>query len=371
MFSPLGGCGFRVDQVFSLPNPRTLGSTLPVMAPRLGRYALAATLALALLGSAIPIAQADTSGQIVDVTPAMKTLDASKGERQTVFSTTFTAGAAGEVRFVGSELVLGNPSTRIFVGVTVTCTGPKNFSDSIETGRNVWQGDGTIVIPVGMVITTTAAGKHTCATKVFMCDPGECGSSEASGTIPVVSKASGQKSYSLLTISEPLPDWADDDMVPGSKDVLAARGSTFTSTSTFDVANASGPVQLGVILSVTNCIEPAYPDVCSQASSTAIQGKARLSVALTAKQVSTTRGAKCASASATKKSGARGYTITWQQHHAVFAASIPSFTLATKSGCGSSIQVTVKIKAKSGNDLAVEGGSKAMPTSVAYVIPAG
>ncbi len=359
-----------MDQVFSLPNPRTLGSTLPGMAPRLGRYFLAAALALAGLVSAIPVAQADTSGQIVDVTPAMKTLDASKGERQTVFSTTFTAGAAGEVRFVGSELVLGNPSTRIFIGVTVTCTGPKKFSDSMETGRNVWQGDGTIVIPVGMVITTKAAGEHTCETNVFMCDPGECGSSEASGTIPVVSKASGQKSYSLLAISEPLPDWADDALVPGAKDVLAARGSTFASTSTFDVTNSAGPVQLGAILSITNCIEPAYPDVCSKAPTTAIQGKAKLSLSLTAKQVSTVRGTKCATAKATKKSGARGYTITWQQHHAVFAVAIPTFTLSTKSGCGSSIQVTVKVKAKSGNDLAIEGGTKAIPTSVAYVIPA-
>lgn len=340
------------------------------MPRRSPRFALAALLTIAMMGVAAPGALADASGPVVDVTPAMKTLDASKGERQTVFTTSFTAANAGEVRFVGSELVLGNPSLRIFVGVTVTCTGPKKFTDSMETGRNLWPKDGTISIPVGMVITTKAAGNHTCETTVFMCDPGECGSSTATGTIPLVTKASGQKTYSVLSITAPLPSWADDALVPGAKDVLAARGSTFSSTSTFDLANASQPVQLGAILSITNCIEPAYPDVCSKAASTAIQGKAKLSLALTVKQVSTTRGTKCATAKASKKTGARGYTITWQQHHAVFAIDIPSFTLSTKSGCGTSVQVTVQIKAKSGNDLAIEGGTRAIPTSVAYVIPA-
>lgn len=333
----------------------------------------AVVAAAALVASAIvvaPPAQAAPSGAVVDTTPAMKVLNPAKGERQTVFEQDFTAGGAGEVRYVGSELVLNNPSTRIFIGVTVACSGPSKFTDSMEAGRNVWPGDGTIVIPVGMVITTKAGGEHTCQTEVFMCDPGNCGSAQAVGTIPVVSKKTGQKSYSLLAISSALPDWADDALVPGPKDVLAASGTTFRSNEAFDVSEATGPIQVGAILSITNCIEPAYPNVCGQASSTAIQGKAALGLRLIAKQIPTKRGVKCTVKKATKKGGARGYTITWQQHHAAFAVEIPSFTLSTKAGCGTTVQVTVQVKAKSGNAIAIEGGTKKIPTSIAYVIPA-
>ena len=334
-------------------------------------FAAAAAAAALIVATVVvaPAAQAAPSGAVVDTTPAMKVLNAAKGERQTVFEQNFTAGGAGEVRFVGSELVLNNPSTRIFVGVTVSCSGPSKFTDSMEAGRNVWPGDGTIVIPVGMVITTKAAGEHTCQTVVFMCDPGNCGSAQAMGTIPVVSKKSGQKSYSLLAISSALPDWSQDALVPGPKDVLAAPGTTFRSKDAFDVTEATGPIQVGAILSITNCIEPAYPDVCGQASSTAIQGKSSIGLRLVAKQLSTKRGVKCAVAKATKKGGARGYTITWQQHHAAFAVEIPSFTLSTKAGCGTTVQVTVQVKAKSGNAIAIEGGTKKIPTSIAYVIP--
>jgi hypothetical protein len=339
------------------------------------RYVAALSAAVALVGGSLtigaaPAVAAPAAGAVIDTTPAMTVLDASKGERQTVFSADFTAASRGEDRFVGSELVLGNPSTRMFVGVTISCQGPTRFAGAMESGRNVWPKDGTIVIPVGMVITAKESGKHTCTTTVFMCDPGDCGSPTATGTVPVISKASGQRSYSLLAISGALPSWANDVLVPGPRDVLVERGKPLRVTDTFDVAGASGPVRLGAFLSITNCIEPDYPSVCGEASSTAIQGKARLSLALQVQQVPTQRGVTCATAKAKKSGGARGYTITWQQHHAAFAIEVPSFRLSTKAGCGTAVQVTITVTAKDGNDIAVEGGESRLATSLVYAVPA-
>lgn len=346
------------------------------MVPRIFRV----VLPLALLAATIPVgfgaataaaAPAASSPSVTDVTPLSTKLDARK--RHTEFFATSFRAQADEVRFVATELVVrdakGTSPTQLFLGVTLSCTSPSGRVTSAEAGRNVWPAGSDFVIPVTFTFSTDVAGTHKCQADVMMCDPGNCASPTGKGIVTIVSQKTNKKDYSFLYISTALPDWAQSERVPAGGDLLVKPGSSYTGSQSFDVSDAPGPVRVGGIFSITNCIEPAYPDACKGAPKTATQGSATVTLGLSLKQVATTAGVTCASARATAKTGGGTSRITWQQHHAIFDIFIPDFALSSKSGCGQTIAVTVTVKAGKGNSVVVESGSKAKWASIMYAIP--
>jgi hypothetical protein len=317
------------------------------------------------------VTPAASTGAVLDVTPLTAVLDARKRHTE-FFSTSFNA-EAGEVRFVGTELVVkdakGTAPDELFLGVTLSCTSPSGRVTSAEAGRNVWPAGSDFTIPVGFTMQTDVAGTHKCRSDVMMCDPGNCASPTGKGRVAIVTQKMDPKNFSLLYVSTALPSWAQSTRVPLTGDRIVKPGKTYSMSGSFDVAEAPGPIRVGGILSMTNCIEKAYPDVCKGAGKTAIRGLATATVSLTLQQVATTPGATCATATATKGSGVGTTKISWQQHHAVLTIFVPDFTLSPAPGCGKTIKVTVAVKAGKGNAIALEAGSKAKITSVIYAIP--
>lgn len=345
------------------------------MTARFARVALPLVLLVGVLPAGVvtgtaAAAPAASSPSVVDVTPLTTKLDARK--RHTEFFATSFRAQANEKRFVATELVVkdakGTAPTELFLGVTLSCTSPSGRVTSAEAGRNVWPAGSDFVIPVTFTFSTDVAGTHKCQADVMMCDPGSCSSPTGKGIVTIVSQKMDPKDFSFLYISTALPDWAQSERVPTSGDRLIAPGASFTGTGSFDVSEAPGPVRVGGIFSITNCIEPAYPTACKGAAKTATQGSARVTIGLSLKQEGTA-GVTCATARATAKTGAGTSTITWQQHHAIFDIFIPDFILSTKAGCSQTIDVAVTVKAGKGNAVVVESGSSKKWASIMYAIP--
>jgi hypothetical protein len=347
------------------------------MVSRLAAVVLPSLIVAALLpvgASALAtpsVAPAASDPAVRDVTPLTKVLDARKRHTE-FFSANFQA-EAGEVRFVGTELVVKDANKtaprELFLGVTVSCTSPSGRVTSAEAGRNVWPAGSDFTIPVGFVMVTDAAGLHRCQSDVMMCNPGDCASPTGKGTVSIVTQQMNPRNFSLLYISTALPSWAKSQRVPVGGDRIIRPGSTYSVSGSFDVSQAPGPIRVGGIFSITNCIEKAYPDACKGAGKTAIRGSATATVSLVLQQVATTSGATCRTAKAKLGSGVGNTRITWQQHHAVLTAYVPDFVLSTAPGCGQTVKVTLSVKAGKGNALAMEAGSNAKVASVLYAIP--
>lgn len=307
----------------------------------------------------------------LDVTPLTTVLNAAK--RHTEFFSVAFEAEAGEVRFVATELVVKDAKNtapdELFLGVTLTCVSPSGRVTSAEAGRNVWPAGSDFTIPVGFTMQTDVAGTHKCQSDVMMCDPGDCTSPTGKGRVAIVTQKMDPKNFSLLYVSTALPAWAQSQRVPLSGDRLVKPGTTYPMSGTFDVSESPGPIRVGGILSMTNCIEKSYPRVCSGAGKTAIRGSATATVSLTLQQVATTPGATCTQATATQGSGVGTTKITWQQHHAVLSIFVPDFELSDDPGCGQTVRVTLTVKAGKGNAIALESGSKAKITSILYAIP--
>lgn len=346
------------------------------MVPKLASVVMPAVLVLAVLPMAGPAMAAPavdiaaSTGEVVDVKPTKSSLNAAQ-KHTNLFVATFTA-QAGEPRFVGTELVVldakGTSPSELFLGVTLSCTSPSGTVTSAEAGRNVWPAASSFMIPVGFTFITAEAGTYKCSTNVMMCEPGNCTSPTGKGTVRIVTKAMNPKSFSLLYISTALPSWVQSDRVPSSGDQVVKPGGSLPITDTFDLTDASDPVRIGAILSITNCIEKSYPTACKRAGTTNIQGSSTVTVSLTLTQQGTS-GATCSTASASSATGKGTSKITWQQHHAVFSIWVPDFELSTEPGCGQEVDVKLTVSAGKGNAVVVESGSKAKATSVLYVIP--
>lgn len=320
---------------------------------------------------AAPVAPAASDPAVVDVTPTTSKLSAKK--RHTRFFAASFQAEAGEVRFVGTELVVEDakntaPDT-LFLGVTLSCTSPSGRVTSAEAGRNVWPAGSDFVIPVSFTFQTDVAGRHTCAAEVMMCVPGNCNAPTGVGVVSIVTQKMNPKSFSLLYVSTALPSWARSVRVPDGGDQLIKPRSAFKGSGTFDVSQTSGPVRVGGIISVTNCIEKSFPTACKGAASTAIRGSARATASLRLTQVATTPGTICATADATRATGAGLTTITWQQHHAILSIFVRDFELSSDPGCSTSIRTDLTIQAGKGNAIVVEPGSKAKISSILYAIP--
>lgn len=346
------------------------------MVSRIVRVILPVTLvaaALPVAAFAVPAgaAPASSSGSVLDVTPLTKVLDAKK--RHTEFLAASFNAAAGEVRFVATELVVkdakGTSPNELFLGVTLSCTSPSGRVTSAEAGRNVWPAGSDFTIPVGFTMATDVAGTHKCQADVMMCDPGNCASPTGTGKVAIVTKAMNPKDYTGLYITAALPSWAESLRVPTGGDRIIQPGKSFVMKGTFDVTGTPGPVRVGGIFSMTNCIEKDYPNICKNAGKTAIRGSATVTTSLTLAQSVITPGTTCATARATLGSGAGTTKITWQQHHAVLGVYIPDFALDPSPGCGQSVTVTVTMKVGKGNAVALEAGSKAKISSIMYAIP--
>jgi hypothetical protein len=312
-----------------------------------------------------------SDGSVIDVKPTTATLNAKK--RHTNFFVTSFNAEAGETRFVGTELVVLDAKRtapdELFVGVTLSCTSPSGRVTSAEAGRNVWPAGSSFTIPVAFTFATDVAGVHKCAATVMMCDPGNCASPTGKGTVRIVTQSMDPRTYSFLYISAALPPWSSSLRVPTTGDRIIKPNTSFDMTGSLDVGGSSGPVRIGGIFSITNCIEKAYPDVCKSAGTTKSRGSALARLSLTLEQEVLTPGTTCATAQATPVDGAGTTRITWQQHHAVLAIYVPDFDLTEDPGCGTTVDVTVTVKAGKGNSLALESGSEKKMTSVVYAIP--
>ena len=347
------------------------------MVSRLLRLALPVALVSATLpmgATALaeePVTSRASDPATLDVTPLTTVLDARKRHTE-FFSASFQA-EAGEVRFVATELVVKDAKNtapdELFLGVTLSCLSPSGRMTSAEAGRNVWPAGSEFTIPVGFTMQTDVAGVHKCRSDVMMCDPGNCTSPTGTGKVAIVTQKMDPKNFSLLYVSTALPSWAQSDRVPPTGDRLVKSGTSYSMSGTFDVSESPGPIRVGGILSMTNCIEKSYPTICKGAGKTAIRGSATANVSLTLEQVATTSGATCATATATQGSGVGTTRITWQQHHAVLSIFVPDFTLSPDPGCSQTVKVTVTVKAGKGNAIALEAGSKAKVTSIMYAIP--
>lgn len=347
------------------------------MASRVMYAVLPAVVLASVLPAATPVlatqavTPAASSGAVLDVTPLTSVLDARKRHTE-FFSMSFQAEAF-ESRFIATELVVkdakGTAPDELFLGVTLSCTSPSGRVTSAEAGRNVWPAGSDFMIPVGFTMQTDVAGTHKCQADVMMCDPGNCNSPTGKGKVAIVTRKMNPNSFSFLYVSTALPSWASSLRVPTTGDRLIKPGTSFTMSDSFDVSEASGPVRVGGIFSMTNCIEKDYPKVCKGAGKTAARGSATGTVSLTLSQVPTVAGTTCSTATASKATGAGPQKITWQQHHSVFSVYVPDFKLSENPGCGRTIDVTVTVKAGKGNAIALEAGSKAKMTSVVYAIP--
>ena len=317
-----------------------------------------------------PVTSRASDPATLDVTPLTTVLDARKRHTE-FFSASFQA-EAGEVRFVATELVVKDAKNtapdELFLGVTLSCLSPSGRMTSAEAGRNVWPAGSEFTIPVGFTMQTDVAGVHKCRSDVMMCDPGNCTSPTGTGKVAIVTQKMDPKNFSLLYVSTALPSWAQSERVPPTGDRLVKSGTSYSMSGTFDVSESPGPIRVGGILSMTNCIEKSYPTICKGAGKTAIRGSATANVSLTLQQVGTP-GATCTTATATQGSGVGTTRITWQQHHAVLSIFVPDFTLSPDPGCSQTVKVTVTVKAGKGNAIALEAGSKAKVTSIMYAIP--
>ena len=311
-------------------------------------------------------------GPVVDDTPAITVVNAATARKQEVFSVQVSADA-GDRRFVRTDLVVDDVSLPsglpgIFLGVSVTCTDPTGATAlDVEGGRNVWRSDsGFDVVVLGMLRSATS-GTYTCATEVMICDPGSCTSPASQGSVTIAEGASGTGQQSQLAVSAALPAWARFTQIPKATDALVNPGNSLAMAKSFTFAGATGPIAMGSVLSLTNCIVKGYPTACNAAPRLAVQGSAQVTVTMVVTQRSTTPGASCTVA----RAQAQTDTITWQEHHAVIDIAIPSLTLSAAPGCAPTVTATTTVRVGSGNSVAVEGGSRKVIQSATYALPGG
>ena len=339
------------------------------MSPRLP-LVCGVALALAVMAFPAPAQAAATPGPAVDLTPQVAVINAAKERKQTVFSLD-VAAQAGERRYLRSDLAVdkvvlpkGQPS--IFLGVSIICTGPGNVTVlDVEGGTNVWTSDKDFVIPVLGAFTAKESATYACITRVMICDPGNCNSPEGLGSVTLITKPAPPKDYSYLAVSGALPAWSLIYQIPKARDTLVGPGKSLAMTKAFDFTGADGPIVVGSIVSLTNCIVADYPPVCSAAKSMSTQGSARVTIALVITQLPAIAGTQCAVIKARPVTD----TITWQEHHAVADIVVPDVVLSDAPGCGRSVNVTTTVGVGKGNSVAVEGGSKRIVESVTYAVP--
>ena len=311
-------------------------------------------------------------GPVVDDTPAITVVNAATARKQEVFSVEVAANA-GDRRFVRTDLVVDDVTLPaglpgIFLGVSVTCTDPSGATAlDVEGGRNVWKSDAGFDIAVLGMLRSATAGTYSCVTEVMICDPGSCTSPASQGSVTIAGGSSGSGQQSQLLVSAALPPWARFIQIPKATDALVNPGKSFAMSKSFTFTGATGPIAMGSVLSLTNCIVKGYPTACNAAPRMAVQGSAQATVTFVVTQKATTAGASCA----VGRAQAQTETITWQEHHAVVDIALPAFTLSTAPGCGSSVTATTTVTVGSGNSVAVEGGSRQVIQSATYALPGG
>jgi hypothetical protein len=343
------------------------------MTPRLSALAAAAFVLISLI-AVPPVSAAEPvgPGPVVDDTPAVTVVNAATARKQEVFSVEVSANA-GDRRFVRTDLVVDDitlPSglPGIFLGVSITCTDPSGATAlDVEGGRNVWRSDaGFDIVVLGMLRSATA-GTYSCVTEVMICDPGSCTSPASQGSVTIAEGSSGSGQQSQLSVSGALPAWARFVQIPKATDALVNPGRSLAMAKSFTFAGTTGPIAMGSVLSLTNCIVKGYPAACNAAPRMAVQGSAQVTVTMVVTQKSTTTGASCTVA----RAQAQTDTITWQEHHAVIDIAIPSVTLSSAPGCAPAVTATTTVRVGSGNSIAVEGGSRKVIQSATYALPGG
>lgn len=328
-------------------------------------------LASGLFGVSAQAASAPSPGPVLVTKPLVPVINGAKGRKQIVFRSQIAA-QAGDRRGVRTDLavdkvVLPSGDNDLFLGVTLLCMDPSNNTVlDVEAGTNVWTSTSDFDIPVVGTFNAKTTGTYTCETQVMICDPGSCTSPKSYGQVTLLTQSTNKKTYSFLYLTEALPPWAMALQIPKGNDTLVNPGSNLPMTKAFDLSGATGPIAVGSIISLTNCIVANYPPACNKAPKMAVQGSAKVTISLVVNQLPTVSGTKCAVITAPSQK----QTITWREHHAVIDILIPRITLSQAAGCGTSISVTTTVTVlKGGNSAVVEGGSKNVMESVTWVAP--
>jgi hypothetical protein len=325
--------------------------------------AAAAIVGFVCAALSAPAATAAPDGGLVDTSPASTSMTPSVHHQQSVFSVQFQAAQPKERRFVTSVLAVKDTSDRLFLGQELSCTSPSGRTTvGIETGRNFWSG-GLGETVGSFVLRVNEAGTWTCQSTVNLCEPGKCGSGTGSGTLTLDTDPGA--AVSLMKVSQPLTPWSASSRIV-TRDTALRPGKSVTFSKKIRVASGAAPAVVAEI-SFSNCIEPTYPNVCASLPSHSIDGSATASIGMTVTQLPKTKGATCTVVRATGAQGAVTRTISAAQHHATFSMEIPKVTLSTSPDCTNTLRVDATVRARKGNGIAVEGGSRNKPMSLVSV----
>lgn len=307
-------------------------------------------------------------GPVTDYTPEVTVINAK--QRVTDIFAIQIAANAGDTRFARTDLAIDKVTgaSSLFVGLTITCTNPAGSQvGRAEVGRNVWNSNEDFVLPALLTFKAKTTGTYTCTSSVMLCDPGNCLAPAGSGVVTVLTQKTNPKSFTYGFVSAALPPWALAYQIPKANDTLVNPNKSLTMTKTFDLASATGQIETGSVVSLTNCIVADYPPACDSASKMQVQGSAKVTVTFQVNQVPTVSGAKCA----VVKAPSQTQTITWQEHHAVIDIFIPNLNVKVPvtSSCGTAVNVVTVVKVGAGNSVVVEGGSKNVWESLSYILP--
>lgn len=283
-----------------------------------------------------------------------------------VFESSFDVADEGERRVVRAMLSVASTTDRLLLDQTLTCTSPSGVEKkALESGQNVLPSQDNQVVFGQFILEPNETGTWKCASNVRVCIPGDCSSPGGSGIIDLVTVKQDPNWPSALAISVPLPSWSQN-LRAGDAPVVVQSGGSGTLSTTFDnVPLDQGPIELMGTISLTNCIEPNYPAQCKDVTTTGLQTDSVVVPKFTMSQLG---GSGCPTTEVSPDWGAWKQTITWKQHHGMFAFIVPSFDLS--ADCDPSVQVDLTFTVKSGNGIVIERGTVDRPTSVVSLVPA-
>jgi hypothetical protein len=210
------------------------------------------------------------------------------------------SGVAGQTRLISGQLVAVQASTRIFVGIELSCGTRLGGSETgFVTGRNVWSGLNASPIFGAYLISIDRTGPWHCDLRPFVCTPPYCNEDPDVGTVDFVNDADSAGKSSYLTVGAALDAHSSQKTMPPSSMAGVNGGALLVpggSTASFSVtikSVPSTPFTLAYVQNITNCIVPNYPAVCSAAPSMSDTAHTTLTPALTITQVANGPNARC------------------------------------------------------------------------------
>ncbi len=303
---------------------------------------------------------------VAEFTPSTKVLTVTGDEKIELFSIDVPMGEAGERRVIRSAIVSTNVDNRLYLGQEIICTGPSGQKETgIQTGENFVKGTDRQAVMAQFNLEGDEAGTWNCVTEVRVCEPGQCSSKDASGSIEIATVDDVAYRPTELTASNPLPEWTSTER-PGSDPLIIQSGSSDSFSATFDdVPLDQGGVMLMGTISLSNCIEDSYPSECAKVKDRDLKTDSTVVPTFVISQLG---GDNCPSITLNGDQGAHEQTITWQQHHGTFWFISPNLDL--DPDCKPAVRADLTFEVTDGNGIVVERGTAANPTSVVSIAPA-